>query len=131
MQDVKPEYKASNVKTNMPEKLERRFTKLNTSHSTIFKELGREIHGTPSMMKPEIVDKCKAVGKWCEFHEDYEHLTNNCLSLRARVDERIKKGELSKYKKNQAPDALVILKVPKPVKYINSVFTRVDVVTKS
>lgn len=78
-------------------------------------------------MKPRNIKRRKASEKWCDFHED---LTNDCLSLKVRVDRHHQKGEPTEYKKEQSYSVMVVSVVPGPIKYINMAFTRVNAVTK-
>ena len=36
--------------------------------------------------------------KYCKFHKDYDHDTNDCITLKDEIESLIRKGKLSKYK---------------------------------
>ena len=36
--------------------------------------------------------------KYCKFHKDYGHDTNDCVTLKDEIKSLIRKGRLSKYK---------------------------------
>lgn len=64
----------------------KKFVEVNTPYSMIFKEVRRDVLGTPSTVKPENFKNRKVSNKWCHFYEDYGHLTDECISLKIRVD---------------------------------------------
>lgn len=96
----------------------------------IFEEDRWEVLGMPSAMKLENLEKGKASNKWFKFHEDFGHVTDYCMSLKMRVDNHLQRGELTKYKKEPISSSMVEIAPPYPIKYINAIFARVDVVTK-
>lgn len=95
-----------------PDKPEKKFIEVNCLYETIFKEVGRDILGTPSVMRTNYLEKGKRQTKWCIFHEDYGHLVEDCISLKVRVDYHMQKGELSKYKKGFTSNAVVVIAAP-------------------
>ncbi|GKF61326.1 hypothetical protein Tco_0181380, partial [Tanacetum coccineum] len=62
---------------------------------------------SPPMVTP--VEK-RDPNKYCEFHLDTGHNTNECMQLRKQIDEMIKAGKLSQFikelKQNDKPKAL-------------------------
>lgn len=52
------------------------------------------------------------------------------ISLKELVDNHMQKGELSKYRKIFTSTVMVAIAIPRHTRYINVVFTRVDVVNK-
>lgn len=81
-------------------------------------------------MKTYNLEKIKALNKWYAFHENYGHLIEDCISMKVRVDNHMQKGELSKYMKESSSTAVVETIASRQTRYINIVFTRVDVFTR-
>ena len=50
----------------------------------------------PLHLSPYICDK----NKYCRFHKDHGHYTENCRDLKEQIEELIRKGKLLKYVKN-------------------------------
>ena len=44
-------------------------------------------------MSPNVHDK----NKYCRFHKDYGHYTEDCRDLKEQIEELIQKGKLQKY----------------------------------
>lgn len=72
-----------------PKKAENKFIKVNCCNETISKEFGMNVLGTPSIMKTNNLENRKASNKWFTFYEDYEHLIEDCISLKVWVDNQI------------------------------------------
>ena len=49
----------------------------------------------PFHSSPHICDK----NKYCRFHKDYGHYTEDCRDLKEQMEELIRKGKLQKYVK--------------------------------
>lgn len=62
---------------------------VNPPYSLIFKEGGREILGTPSIMKPKNFEKRKTSDKWYDLQKDYGHLTDDYMSLKVQINNHI------------------------------------------
>ncbi|XP_010445555.1 PREDICTED: uncharacterized protein LOC104728238 [Camelina sativa] len=60
----------------------------------VLKEMGGTVRW-PSKMKA-LENMCDT-SKWCEFHNDQGHKTEDCISLRMEVNELLKKGYLREY----------------------------------
>ncbi|XP_050280315.1 uncharacterized protein LOC126721304 [Quercus robur] len=56
----------------------------------IIKVLGRPLHSSPNVR-----DK----NKYCQFHKDHDHNTEDCRDLKEQIEELIRKGKLQKYMK--------------------------------
>lgn len=80
-------------------------------------------------MKVENFEK-KASNKSPDFHEDYNRLIEDYISLKSEWITILQTGELTKYKKYTTSFVLVIAMAPCQVKYINVIFVWVDAITK-
>ena len=49
----------------------------------------------PLHLSPNIRDK----NKYCRFHKDHDHYTEDCRDLKEQIEELIQKGKLQKYVK--------------------------------
>ncbi|XP_022853432.1 uncharacterized protein LOC111374911 [Olea europaea var. sylvestris] len=75
------------------------FTRLNTSRSTILMEIkdSRELKWPPRLWSPpDTRDK----GKYCDFHRDHGHTTEDCLALKQEIEALRKRGFLGSYISN-------------------------------
>lgn len=76
----------ANPSSSKPYKCEKKFIEVNFSYKTMYKEVGRDIMGTPSITRVNNPETRKASNKWCVFHEDYDHLTKDSISLKVCVN---------------------------------------------
>ncbi|XP_010513510.1 PREDICTED: uncharacterized protein LOC104789524 [Camelina sativa] len=60
----------------------------------VLKEMGENVRWPPKMKAP---DNKRNTSRWCEFHNDHGHMTEDCISLRMEVNELLKKGYLREY----------------------------------
>ncbi|XP_010445888.1 PREDICTED: uncharacterized protein LOC104728627 [Camelina sativa] len=60
----------------------------------VLKEMGGTVRWSPQMKAP---DNKLGTSKWCEFHNDHDHMTEDCITLRMEVNELLKKGYLREY----------------------------------
>ncbi|KAG7552568.1 Retrotransposon gag domain [Arabidopsis thaliana x Arabidopsis arenosa] len=70
---------------------------LSISHADLvgaLKEMGGTVRWPKKMKAPD--DK-RDTSKWCEFHNDHGHRTEDCITLRMEVNELLKKGHLREY----------------------------------
>ncbi|KAG7547449.1 Aspartic peptidase domain superfamily [Arabidopsis suecica] len=70
---------------------------LSISHADLvgaLKEMGGTVRWPQKMKAPD--DK-RDTSKWCEFHNDHGHRTEDCITLRMEVNELLKKGHLREY----------------------------------
>ncbi|GJV90649.1 reverse transcriptase domain-containing protein [Tanacetum coccineum] len=71
-----------------------------------FKNKQRKFKAPPPMVTPA---EKKDPNKYCEFHADTGHSTNECMQLRKQIEEMIKSGKLSQFikelKQNDKPKA--------------------------
>ncbi|GJV09096.1 reverse transcriptase domain-containing protein [Tanacetum coccineum] len=84
-----------------------RFSLLTKTPKEIFALEKGKFKAPPPMVTP--VEK-RDPSKYCEFHSDTGHNTNECMQLRKQIDEMIKAGKLSQFikelKQNDKPKAL-------------------------
>ncbi|XP_059441975.1 uncharacterized protein LOC132174318 [Corylus avellana] len=80
-----------------PRKLQSaKFTPLNTSMTEVFMEIRRDpafkwpskLKGDPKRCDPQ---------KYCEYHRDHGHLTEECITLRQEIENHIRNGRLVKF----------------------------------
>lgn len=73
------------------------FTLLNASRSTILSEIkDRDFFRWPDRMNPATANK-RDRSKYCEFHRDYGHETDQCGHLKREIELLIQRGNLSQY----------------------------------
>ncbi|KAF3596587.1 hypothetical protein DY000_02023423 [Brassica cretica] len=58
------------------------------------KEEGMSVKWPPKMKAP---DSFRNPGLWCDFHRDHGHKTEDCISLRIKVNELLQKGHLREF----------------------------------
>ncbi|XP_062104496.1 uncharacterized protein LOC133815702 [Humulus lupulus] len=61
---------------------------------SVMKGMGSTVRWPEKMKAP--TDKWDR-SKWCEFHSDHGHLTDECIALRLEVNELLKRGHLTNY----------------------------------
>ncbi|XP_077228277.1 uncharacterized protein LOC143861229 [Tasmannia lanceolata] len=79
-----------------PQRREENFTPLNTSRRHILAAISREEFikwPTPMISKGNKRDK----SKYCRFHRDHGHDTDNCWQLKEEIEQLISRGYLKKY----------------------------------
>lgn len=72
----------------------------------------------------------KASNDWYDSHEYYDHVTNDFMSMKVRINNHLRSGEISKYKKETSSTTMVLAATSHPIKYINAIFSWVDTITK-
>ena len=76
------------------------FTPLNTSVSKIL----NEIKGKPGFVRPPKMminpDYKKNVDKYCDYHRDNGHNTDECYHLKKLIEKMVKAGDLNQYVKD-------------------------------
>ncbi|XP_010462614.1 PREDICTED: uncharacterized protein LOC104743203 [Camelina sativa] len=65
--------------------------------------MGENVRWPPKMKAP---DNKRNTSKWCEFHNDHGHRTEDCISLRMEVNELLKKGYLREYLSDKTQNRL-------------------------
>ncbi|XP_022893948.1 uncharacterized protein LOC111408418 [Olea europaea var. sylvestris] len=72
------------------------FTRLNTSKTNILMEIKdmKELKWPVRMRSPP---ESRDMNKYCEFHRDHGHTTENCKALQREIEALIKRGLLSSY----------------------------------
>ncbi|XP_022883485.1 uncharacterized protein LOC111400301 [Olea europaea var. sylvestris] len=72
------------------------FTRLNTSKTNILMEIKdmKELKWPVRMRSPP---ESRDMNKYCEFHRDHGHTTENCKALQWEIEALIKRGLLSSY----------------------------------
>ncbi|XP_021764717.1 uncharacterized protein LOC110729294 [Chenopodium quinoa] len=52
---------------------------------------------------PRMVNRSCDTSKWCDFHEDYGHTTEECTHLKDNIEDLVRRGYLSQYKQRGDP----------------------------
>ncbi|GJS17670.1 hypothetical protein Tco_0412142, partial [Tanacetum coccineum] len=102
----KPNFKKGLKNKHMPERKSGRFSLLTKTPKEIFALEKGKFKAPPPMVTPA---NKRDPNKYCEFHADMSHNTNECMQLRKQIDEMIKAGKLSQFikelKQNDKPNA--------------------------
>ncbi|GJT34460.1 reverse transcriptase domain-containing protein [Tanacetum coccineum] len=102
----KPNFKKGFKNKQSPDRKPDRFSLLTKTPKEIFTLEKGKFKAPPPMVTP--VEK-RDPNKYCEFHLDTGHSTNECMQLRKQIDEMIKAGKLSQFikelKQNDKPKA--------------------------
>ncbi|XP_021759562.1 uncharacterized protein LOC110724452 [Chenopodium quinoa] len=76
------------------------YTQLNTPRAAIYSiNQNREDWSRPTPM----ITKGRDVRKYCMFHRDIGHYTEECVQLKENIEDLIRKGRLSQYRTQAAP----------------------------
>ncbi|XP_038716751.1 uncharacterized protein LOC120010118 [Tripterygium wilfordii] len=109
----------------LPERLTEQ-PKKSEQKQTMLKKMGDAVRWPDKLRKP--LDQ-RDTSKWCEFHNDYGHTTDNCFTLKKEVIQLLKKGylrdllsERGKAAMSQAERREEEQKPPPPEKMINVIF---------
>ncbi|GJY33026.1 hypothetical protein Tco_0417495 [Tanacetum coccineum] len=90
-----------------PDRKPDRFSLLTKTSKEIFALEKEKFKAPPPMVTPA---EKRDSNKYCEFHADTGHSTDECMQLRKHIDELIKAGKLSQFikelKQNDKPKAL-------------------------
>ncbi|GKD09222.1 hypothetical protein Tco_1188907, partial [Tanacetum coccineum] len=78
-----------------------KFTPLNRTPKEIFAAESKKFKPPPPMVTP--ADK-RSSNKFCEFHNDKGHSTNECMQLKKKIEELVKAGKLSHFIKEIRQD---------------------------
>ena len=74
----------------------RRFTPLKATVSQVLREVRNEKSlRWPSQMKSDPATRDNT--RYCEFHRDYEHRTDDCIQLRKEIEYLIRRGYLRRF----------------------------------
>ncbi|GJV51869.1 reverse transcriptase domain-containing protein, partial [Tanacetum coccineum] len=102
----KPNFKKIFKNKQRPDRKPDRFSLLTKTPKEIFALEKGKFKAPPPMVTP--VDK-RDPNKYCEFHSDTGHSTDDCMQLRKQIDEMIKARKLSQFikelKQNDKPKA--------------------------
>ncbi|GJR81793.1 reverse transcriptase domain-containing protein [Tanacetum coccineum] len=102
----KPNFKKGFKNKQRPDRKPDRFSLLTKTPKEIFALEKGKFKAPPPMVTP--VEK-RDPNKYCEFHSDTGHSTDECMQLRKQIDEMIKAGKLSQFikelKQNDKPKA--------------------------
>ncbi|GJW68331.1 reverse transcriptase domain-containing protein, partial [Tanacetum coccineum] len=102
----KPNFKKGLKNKQRPDRKPDRFSLLTKTPKEIFALEKGKFKAPPPMVTP--VEK-RDPNKYCEFHSDTGHSTDECMQLRKQIDEMIKAGKLSQFikelKQNDKPKA--------------------------
>ncbi|XP_021747902.1 uncharacterized protein LOC110713764 [Chenopodium quinoa] len=52
---------------------------------------------------PRMVNRSRDTSKWCDFHEDYGHTTEECTHLKDNIEDLVRRGYLSQFKQRGEP----------------------------
>ncbi|XP_056864123.1 uncharacterized protein LOC130511239 [Raphanus sativus] len=69
----------------------------------VLREMGRQVKLPPKMKASEANRNPK---RWCEFHSDHGHTTEDCIALKMEVAELLKKGHLREFLSHKAKNLL-------------------------
>ncbi|XP_056850789.1 uncharacterized protein LOC130500099 [Raphanus sativus] len=69
----------------------------------VLRKMGPQVKWPPKMKASEANRNPK---RWCEFHSDHGHTTEDCIALKIEVAEFLKKGHLRKFLSDKAKNLL-------------------------
>ncbi|GJV81964.1 reverse transcriptase domain-containing protein [Tanacetum coccineum] len=102
----KPNFKKGFKNKQRPDRKPDRFSLLTKTPKEIFALEKGKFKAPPPMVTPA---EKRDPNKYCEFHADTGHSTDECMQLRKQIDEMIKAGKLSQFirelKQNDKPKA--------------------------
>ncbi|GJT95348.1 reverse transcriptase domain-containing protein [Tanacetum coccineum] len=102
----KPNFKKGFKNKQRPDRKPDRFSLLTKTPKEIFALEKGKFKAPPPMVTPA---EKRDPNKYCEFHSDTGHNTDECMQLRKQIDEMIKSGKLSQFirelKQNDKPKA--------------------------
>ncbi|GKC69713.1 hypothetical protein Tco_1115596 [Tanacetum coccineum] len=102
----KPSFKKGLKNKHRSDRKPDRFSLLTKTSKEIFALEKGKFKAAPPMVTPA---EKRDPNKYCEFHRDTGHSTNECMQLRKQIDEMIKAGKLSQFikelKQNDKPKA--------------------------
>lgn len=81
------------------------FTHLNTN----LIEIWHEIYALSEVRQPQPIrtpPHKRNMSKYCEFHQDHDHHTEDCITLHMEIKKLIKSGKLAKFVVGQRQQAL-------------------------
>ncbi|XP_021745390.1 uncharacterized protein LOC110711319 [Chenopodium quinoa] len=52
---------------------------------------------------PRMVNRSRDPSKWCDFHRDHGHTTNECTHLKDNIEDLVKRGYLNQFKQHVDP----------------------------
>ncbi|GJT36916.1 reverse transcriptase domain-containing protein [Tanacetum coccineum] len=93
----KPNFKKGFKKKQRSDRKPDRFSLLTKTLKEIFALEKGKFKAPPPMVTPA---EKRDPNKYCEFHADTGHSTNECMQLRKQIDEMIKSGKLSQFIKD-------------------------------
>ncbi|XP_038713428.1 uncharacterized protein LOC120007299 [Tripterygium wilfordii] len=77
--------------TEQPKKSEQKQTSSEASRYPLLKKMGDVVRWPDKLRKPLVQ---RDTSKWCEFHNNYGHTTDDCFTLKKEVIRLLKKGHL-------------------------------------
>ncbi|XP_056852531.1 uncharacterized protein LOC130501721 [Raphanus sativus] len=69
----------------------------------VLRQMGPQVKWPPKMKASEANRNAK---RWCEFHSDHGHTTEDCIALKIEVAELLKKGHLREFLSDKAKNLL-------------------------
>lgn len=113
-----------------PRRQEEDFSTLSVSLEEAFKQLGKEELGVP---RPMTISRAQrtAPDQFCKFHEDYGHKTQDCQSLKNRLQNRFDKGLFQHLVKSPPTSSKKAHVAATSKGYIATIFAKVDNVSNT
>ena len=103
----------------------RRFTPLTASVSQVLREVRNEqFLRWPTQMKSDPATRDNT--RYCEFHRDYGHCTNDCIHLKREIEYLVRRGYLRRFiafenqPQNQAQNQALAQQLPPPPRQITT-----------
>ncbi|KAF3537256.1 hypothetical protein F2Q69_00022979 [Brassica cretica] len=69
----------------------------------VLRQMGQQVKWPQKMKAP---DSFRNPGFWCDFHRDHGHKTEDCVALKIKVNELLKKGHLREFLSEKAKSHL-------------------------
>ncbi|XP_056864047.1 uncharacterized protein LOC130511190 [Raphanus sativus] len=69
----------------------------------VLRQIGPQVKWPPNMKSSEVNRNPR---RWCEFHSDHGHITEDCIALKIEVTELLKKGHLREFLSDKAKNLL-------------------------
>lgn len=71
--------------------------------SHVLRQMAPQVKWPQKMQAPDFF---RNPNRWCDFHSDHGHKTEDCVSLRIKVNEPLKKGHLQEFLSDKAKNLL-------------------------
>ncbi|KAL5725266.1 hypothetical protein ACHQM5_008428 [Ranunculus cassubicifolius] len=128
-QDRMVNSRGNNVSQTRARREPKEFTPLNVSYEDLIQRLQpRNLLKSPPKMNPDRAHQ-RDKSKYCKFHADFGHTTDECYNLKNQVEELVQKGSIPTYIKKIAASNNVV--VSSEFEYIDAIFAQTDSVSNS